>query len=198
MPFIEGFFIGLSTVIFVGPVFFLLLNSSIQNGYKAGFAVATGIIVSDLVYVILCYLGISALVGTTVHQFWIGILGGCMVLGLGVYYLVKKKFARQQKTSVKSVLGFFLKGFSINFFNPFVLAVWIGIYQWGQVKYDLSSSFWMYLTAVLLGIFCTDSIKVIFSKKLGYFLSETRLLLLSRIIGLLLICFSLRLFYSVL
>ena len=62
MSILEGYVIGLGMVIFIGPVFFLLLNSSLQSGVKAGVAVALGIIVSDIICVALCYYGLSSII----------------------------------------------------------------------------------------------------------------------------------------
>ncbi|MBQ0740572.1 LysE family transporter, partial [Aquimarina celericrescens] len=69
MYLLEGYAIGLGMIIFIGPVFFLLLHSSIQYGSKAGVAVALGIIFSDIVCVMLCYFGLSSFILVPQHQF---------------------------------------------------------------------------------------------------------------------------------
>ena len=198
MAFIEGYLIGLGMIIFIGPVFFLLLNSSVQYGRKAGVSVAIGIIVSDIFCIWLCHLGLSVFFNATENQFWIGITGGFLLFFLGIYYLIKTSFAKQISMSVRSLFGFFIKGFSINFFNPFVFAVWIAIFQLGNSKFKNTSSFWIFIVAILLGILTTDLLKVFFSQKLRNLLSEQRLLLFSKIIGLILIVFSIRVFYVIL
>ena len=198
MAFIEGYLIGLGMIIFIGPVFFLLLNSSVQYGRKAGVSVAVGIIVSDIFCIWLCHLGLSVFFNATENQFWIGITGGFLLFFLGIYYLIKTSFSKQIIMSVRSLFGFFIKGFSINFFNPFVFAVWIAIFQLGNSKFKNTSSFWIFIVAILLGILTTDLLKVFFSQKLRNLLSEQRLLLFSKIIGLILIVFSIRVFYVIL
>ena len=198
MAFIEGYLVGLGMIIFIGPVFFLLLNSSVQYGRKAGVSVAVGIIVSDIFCVWLCHLGLSVFFNATENQLWIGITGGFLLLFLGIYYLIKTSFAKQISMSVRSLFGFFIKGFSINFFNPFVFAVWIALFQLGNSKFKNMPSFWIFIMAILLGILTTDLLKVFFSQKLRNLLSEQRLLLFSKIIGLILIVFSIRVFYTIL
>ena len=198
MAFIEGYLVGLGMIIFIGPVFFLLLNSSVQYGRKAGVSVAVGIIVSDIFCVWLCHLGLSVFFNATENQFWIGLIGGFLLFFLGIYYLAKTSFAKQISTSVKSLFGFFIKGFGVNFFNPFVFAVWIALFQLGNSKFKNTPSFWIFIMAVLLGILTTDLLKVFFSKKLRDLLSEQRLLLFSKIIGLILLLFSIRVFYAIL
>ncbi|MAQ75863.1 MAG: lysine transporter LysE [Aquimarina sp.] len=198
MAFIEGYLVGLGMIIFIGPVFFLLLNSSVQYGRKAGVSVAVGIIVSDIFCVWLCHLGLSVFFNATENQLWIGITGGFLLFFLGIYYLIKTSFSKQIIMSVKSLFGFFIKGFSINFFNPFVFAVWIALFQLGNSKFKNTPSFWIFIMAILFGILTTDLLKVFFSQKLRNLLSEQRLLLFSKIIGLILIVFSIRVFYTIL
>ncbi len=198
MSFIEGFVIGLGMIIFIGPVFFLLLNSSFQSGSKAGVAVALGIIFSDIVCVALCYYGLSSFIGLEQNQFWIGVIGSAIIFGLGINYLIKKAIITS-KTSIdsKGLGAFFLKGFSVNFFNPFVFVVWIGVYNYGQHKYDTSESLLLFLTAVLSGILTTDLLKVFLSKKVKRFISPGRLSVFFKTTGVLLILFSIRLLYLV-
>jgi len=54
---ISGILLGLSTLLFLGPVLFYLLKSSMESGFKAGVAVASGIILGDIICVILVLSG---------------------------------------------------------------------------------------------------------------------------------------------
>ncbi|WP_027391990.1 LysE family translocator [Aquimarina latercula] len=199
MSFIEGFFIGIAMIIFVGPVFFLLLNSSFQYGLKAGFSVAFGIIVSDFICVLLCYYGLSTFMTVTQNQFWIGIIGSVILFGLGINYLLKKAVITSNiSISSKKWTSFFIKGFSVNFFNPFVFIVWIGVFKYGYEKYSDSIALLVFLIAVLSGILTTDLLKVFLSDKLKPFISPYRLKIFFRITGVVLLIFSFRLAYLVL
>jgi len=197
MSFIEGYAIGLAMIIFVGPVFFLLLNSSIQSGTKAGVAVALGIVFSDIICVGLCWYGLSAFINMQQNQFWFGVIGSVILLVLGISYLVKKAIIiNDSSINSKRIHSFFWKGFSVNFFNPFVFAVWIGIYEYGAAKYDFIALF-LFLAAVLLGILTIDLLKVFLSKKIKKYISTQKLDIFFKITGLILIFFSFRLFYLV-
>ncbi|WP_299185065.1 LysE family transporter [uncultured Aquimarina sp.] len=198
MSFIEGFFIGIAMIIFVGPVFFLLLNSSFQYGLKAGFSVAFGIIVSDVICVLLCYYGLSTFMTATQNQFWIGITGSVILFGLGISYLLKKVVITSNiSISSKKWTSFFIKGFSVNFFNPFVFIVWIGVFKYGHEKYSDSIALLVFLIAVLSGILTTDLLKVFLSDKLKPFISPYRLKIFFRITGVVLLIFAFRLAYVV-
>jgi len=198
MSFIEGFGIGLAMIIFVGPVFFLLLNSSFQYGIKAGVSVVFGIIVSDIVCVTLCYYGLSSFMTVSQNQFWIGIIGSCILFGLGINYLLKKAVIIEGVSlASKKLSTFFIKGFSVNFFNPFVFVVWFGVFKYGQQKYEDTTSVLVFLIAVLAGILTTDLLKVFLSEKLKRFISADRLKIFFRVTGVVLLIFSFRLAYLV-
>ena len=49
MAILTGILLGLGTMLFVGPVFFYLLKSTLESGFKAGIAVALGIILGDVI-----------------------------------------------------------------------------------------------------------------------------------------------------
>lgn len=198
MSFIEGFLIGLGMIIFVGPVFFLLLNSSLQYGMKAGISVALGIIVSDIVCVILCYYGVSRFMTASNNQFWIGVIGSCILFGLGINYLFKQPhITNKLLINSKKWSTFFIKGFSVNFFNPFVFIVWVGVFKYGSQKYPETLELYMFLSAVLVGILATDLLKVFLSGKLKKFISTHRLKVFFRITGAVLLIFSFRLLYLI-
>ncbi|WP_010521784.1 LysE family translocator [Aquimarina agarivorans] len=198
MALFEGLLIGLSMVIFIGPVFLLLLNSSLQYGLKAGIAVALGIIISDILCVLMCVLGFSTVVLTIDNQFWLGLLSAIILLVLGFFYLLKDtSLLSNNAIKSKSITALFIKGFSVNFFNPFVFLVWIGVYNYGKTSYASSFLLTVFLSATLFGILITDILKVILSQKLEKFISIRRLYYISKITGLILILFSVRVLWFV-
>ncbi len=198
MPFLEGYAIGLGMIIFVGPVFFLLLNSSFQSGSKAGIAVALGIIVSDIVCVTLCYYGFSSLTRIDDNQFWIGLIGSSIVFLLGISYIFKKpKLISETSINFKGLHVFFIKGFSVNFFNPFVFVVWMGVFNYGKSTYPTPRLLLIFLGAVLFGILTIDLLKVFLSRKVKRFISTQRLAIFFKITGVILILFSFRILYSI-
>jgi len=198
MSFLEGFAIGLGMIIFVGPVFFLLLNSSFQRGINAGIAVALGIILSDIVCVLLCWYGFSSFINIEENRFWVGIVGSIILLILGIHYLIKTpEIATELSLNSRGFHTFFIKGFSVNFFNPFVFTVWIGVFQFGKSRYHDQHALVIFLIAVLVGILTTDLLKVFLSKKVKRFISIKRLSIFFKITGVVLILFSIRLLYLI-
>ena len=55
----NGVLFGLLLTIFIGPVFFALIQTSVHRGFIYGVFMALGIALSDAIYVFLAYLGLS-------------------------------------------------------------------------------------------------------------------------------------------
>ena len=172
-------------IIFVGPVFFLLLTTSFEQGTKAGLAVAVGIIISDVVCAVLCYYGLSQFLTASESQLWMAILGGLLLIGMGITYLLKKPNAGEFSARVKStnISAVFIKGFLVNFVNPFVFMVWVGIIEVGKLKTGEDLDLMFYLMAVLFGIFTIDVAKVLLAKRIKIFIQPNVLLWIFRVTG---------------
>lgn len=193
----EGYLVGLAMVVFLGPVFFTLLQVTLEHGYKFGFAIVWGILISDVVVVALCFLGASDLFSSTENQFWIALLGSFVLFALGLKYIIKPDLNTNTslKVSAVSLSAYFIKGFLVNFVNPFVFIVWISTITYAESKYPEGDSALFFLIAALLGILTIDSIKVLISNKLKPFLKGVFLRRIFFIIGLILIAFGVRLLY---
>jgi threonine/homoserine/homoserine lactone efflux protein len=194
LDFIEGYLIGLGMIVFIGPVFFLLLSTTLEKGTMAGMLVATGIIVSDLLYVILCKFGVTMFLTQKDNLKWTALANGLLLIIIGIKYLKGQQSLpmAQEKMKAKQHGTFFLQGFLVNFVNPFVLAIWIGLITYAEQKSELNAN--IYLAGVLLGIFSLDVLKVILAKQIKHLIKPSILQWTYRVFGLILILFGLRMF----
>ncbi|MEZ4720495.1 MAG: LysE family transporter [Flavobacteriales bacterium] len=197
MPIIEGLITGIGTVIFLGPVFFTLLQVTLRQGRITGLGVATGILMSDVLIVSLLYFGAADFFRNDDTQRWLAVVGSVLLLALGLKYMIKPQgnLEVKHKTNVTGVSGAFGKGFLVNFVNPFVFFVWMAILTYAEESFDSSFEISAYLVAALAGIFITDLLKVFLADKLKTLLNPTFLKRLFVGIGAILILFSLRLAY---
>ena len=195
MPFLSGLAVGLALLIFIGPVFFTLIQSALQCGFRSGLAVAAGICLSDLVVVLLVHLfGLGAFFSDPAHQFLLGVAGGLILVSMGGYYLLKPRPKTYVEIALKpsDYLKFFLKGFTVNFVNPFVFVVWIYLIGRGSHAYASAAELSWFLAGALLGIFATDTLKAAFAHRIKSLLHPRTLRWVYRSIGLILLGFGLR------
>ncbi len=199
---INGLLFGLLLSILVGPVFFSLIQNSIEKGFKAGFFMAIGIALSDTIYIFITYLGISQLTNSDSFNIWLGGIGGTIMLIFGISSIVKpvpsKGAKRHHELSTKWFKQI-TKGFLLNGINPFVLFFWISIASKVTLNFQYSTyqatGFFITLIAT---VFLTDILKAYFSTKLSEIVTPRFTRIMNRVVGIALIAFSLRLFNFVL
>lgn len=199
MAVLEGLLIGLAMIMFIGPVFFLLLKSTLDHGPKMGVSVALGIITSDIICVLLCLLGAKPFLENAENQVYIAGAGSLILLGMGLKYLLKPNVSTDTELQVtgRDFLAFYTKGIAVNLINPFVFAVWIGIIGLGETKYGGGYAFYLFIAAVLVGILCTDLSKVFFAQKIKRFVNEVYLTKVYRVFGIVMLGFGVRLVWYV-
>lgn len=198
MVFLKGLLAGIAMIAFIGPVFFTLIQAAFQYGFKAGWAVACGIIASDSICVLLTKLGVSNYLTDTKIQFYIGLAGGIILLVIGADYLFRPKVgtANQLELNATDYMGFFIKGFLINFVNPFVFVVWISL-STAAITMAGKEGYNVFMIGTLLGIFSTDTLKVFFAERIKPILTPVVLKRIYQGIGLLLMVFGVILFARV-
>lgn len=184
-------------VIFIGPVLFTLLKSTLQCGFWAGMSVAWGIFISDVVCVGLCAFGATRFFENPDNQIWLTLGGIVILLGLGLKYIFKPNVDvdGMVKLSAGDYTKHFVKGFLVNFVNPFVFLVWIGVIGLAQTEYGKGEEMYQFLGASLFGILTTDTLKVVFAGKTKNLLQRSVLIKLYRGIGILLVLFAGRLIW---
>lgn len=194
MAFLTGILLGLSTLVFIGPVLFYLLKSSMESGVRAGLSVALGIIVGDIICVILALFGVGRFFESEESQRWLAIVGGLILLLIGVKYLLKPAVNKEvkEKFKHKSLGIYFLNGFLVNFVNPFVFFVWLGFLSINRAKYDQTDVIFS-LTTTLLVIFTTDCLKAFFAGKLMRIIRPEIRSKVFRFFGVIMLVFAIRL-----
>ncbi|MFD1631551.1 LysE family translocator [Pseudopedobacter beijingensis] len=195
----SGIGLGIVLSFLTGPAFFALIKISIEKGFRAGVFLALGIVVSDAIYLFITLFGSSFLNFENQYRIPIGITGSLILLGIGSFYLFKKvKINYQEITCPKKSLGYFLKGFFMCIFNPFILLYWIsvtsGIYSLnGSVKH---AELLPFFGSILLTLFGMDVLKAYFAYRLRYRITEKSIQRLNRIAGTIIIIFAFRLIYN--
>ncbi|MEZ4826934.1 MAG: LysE family transporter [Bacteroidia bacterium] len=195
MTFLQGYFYGLALIIFIGPVFFTLLQSTLEHGLKSGLSVALGIFFSDVLCVLLLFgFGVSSFFTNPGNEMIIGIAGSIILIGLGLRYAIRPVLSRAEKIRFKTAdyLHFFIKGFLVNLINPFVFAVWMGLIALAGNHTSDTGSQLIFLSGTLLGIFSADSTKVLFANHLKDLFKPGFLETTYRVIGVVLILFGVR------
>lgn len=193
MALLEGYLWGLAMIAFVGPVFFTLLQNTLEKGRTAGIMVALGIIVSDIVAVALCTAGTVAFLQKAENNTYVSITGAVILFAIGGRYIIKPSPSTEGKITAGGLTGAFASGFLVNFVNPFVFGVWLTVIGYAGNKFGFDGGLYYYLLGCLLGIFTTDSLKVLLAHRIKAFIQPRNLMIAYRVIGVVMVGFGIRL-----
>lgn len=198
---LNGILSGLVLAILVGPVFFTILQTSIERGFVSGVFVSIGVSLSDTFYITLTYLGVYQLFDQGNFRLYLAYFGGSVLLIFGVYYVFVKSQRMvhfdPEKVRVSSPWRLFGKGFIINGLTPTVLIFWLGTVGLATTKfgYSMPSKAIPYFASIVSTVFITDVFKAKLADKLRRILTPKFIRSLNIILGLVLLIFGGRLIY---
>lgn len=202
---IEGIVLGFTLAFLIGPAFIALVQTSIHRGLKSGMLFALGIALSDLTLISLSYLGAIQFLQESSNQFYVGIIGGFILIGFGIFTFFKKyKVSTHRGIEIKvTVTGggnfrYIIKGFFMNILNPFLLIFWLGVMSFVSAKYGVGTKEVVtFFTAAIVTVFVTDSFKCLIANHIRRYLNILILTWVNRLVGASLVVFGLVMFIRV-
>lgn len=200
-PIISGALLGFALAFLIGPVFFMILGTSIHNGFIPAAALATGVMISDAVYVLITGFGTAGLFTSDTFKNYSGIVGGLLLIVFGITSLVKKQVVNAEAitnhSDSKKMSKYFIHGFILNSLNPFVIIFWVGVATTVAAKqFNFNQTIVFYGTTMVV-VLSTDLLKAFVANKLKKILTVTILIWLNRISGIALIIYGIRIVVKV-
>lgn len=199
---LKGLVTGFVLSIMIGPVFFILLETSIRRGVRAAIAFDAGVLVSDIIYILIAsvfYYEVQDLAGGKNNEI-AKVIGGILFLIYGVYTFFKKlkKTTLDDDGNVihnqKDYLFLFLKGFLLNFANPMVIFYWFSVMTLAIKKTHVangeSAPILFFIGIILVTFFSIDLLKIVGAKRLRPLVTDNLLKALNHLIGIVFIGFG--------
>lgn len=189
-----GFFLSFM----IGPVFFVLLETSITKGFRAALVFDLGVIFADVIFIGIAYLGSYRLIESLKDDPALYIFGGIIMVTYGLisYFKLRKTSkieADEEAVELikKDYLSLFVKGFLLNFINIGVLGFWLLIIiSFGpKLQMQTTTVFWFF-TTVILSYIATDIGKIILAKQLRNKLTIQNIIKIKKISSIVLIIFG--------
>lgn len=145
---LKGVVTGFILSIMIGPVFFVLLETSITKGIRAALALDFGVLLSDLLYILIAYVFYSevASLGSKDNRLIMNIVGGALFLLYGIVTLLKKANTDNETITApaipnsKDMVVLMVKGFLLNLANPMVIFYWFSIMTLGTTYVNESTT----------------------------------------------------------
>jgi threonine/homoserine/homoserine lactone efflux protein len=196
---LKGIVSGLVLALLIGPVFFSIIQTSIERGFFSGVLVAIGVSISDAFYIFLAYMGLSQVFSNGDNQRYMAYLGGLILFAFGVYYLFIKsrRILDFKSVNIKSTSPWRLisKGFIINGLSPMVLIFWLGTVSvaTGEFGYTTTTQVVTFFSAIVATVLLTDIIKAKLADKLRTVMTPRLVRVMNLILGVVMLIFAGRL-----
>jgi threonine/homoserine/homoserine lactone efflux protein len=124
---IKGIIAGLAISAPVGPVNVLCISRTISGGRKAGLIAGLGAAASDTFYGAIAGFSISFIIQFLIRQeFWIRLVGGILLIGIGIAYWFKKPMDLNQPER-ESHHSAWMTAFLLNLTNPTVVLSFLAV-----------------------------------------------------------------------
>ena len=189
--------IGIGLAFMIGPVFFVLLETSATKGFRAAFIFDLGVILADVVFVYFAYYGSRTLLEKIKDDPRLFILGGgiLFIYGLFTFYKRRKSIITEQDLVIvekHNYINLFLKGFFLNFINIGVLAFWLGMIVVISPNLEMNDMrIFKYFSTIIIAYLLTDLIKILLAKQLKSKLTPSVIRKIKRGMGIALMIFGL-------
>ena len=188
-----GFFLSFM----IGPVFFVLLETSVVKGFRAALFFDLGVVLADIVFITIAFFSSYRLIQTIKDDPALFIFGGLVMLTYGIIsFINNRKEAKKIKLdeidptelAKTNYLSLFIKGFFLNFINIGVLGFWLAILITIGPQLELKTSRMLtFFSTLIVTYFVTDIFKILLAKQLRSKLNPKNILLVKKIISIVLI-----------
>ena len=184
--------VGFFTAFIMGPVFWVLLETSITKGFKAAVAFDLGVMLADVCFIGVCYLGSFQLLEEDQNKQGLFVLGGTILLLYGLFsWINRNKKSKDQpeiQESKENYFGLAAKGFAINILNVGVFIFWGGVTIVSSPASGKSfTSFVLFFSIVLLSYFITDLLKISVANRFKSILTGKGIVIVNSVVSLILI-----------
>ena len=178
----------LLSLVLIGPVFFMLLETSVSKGWRAAITLDLGVLSADLLCILVAYFGSKDLALAIQTNPSIYIFGGFFILIYGLLmYVSKPNFKMRNLSAVnQNYFKTFINGFFLNLLNIGVIVFWFFIVSTVIIQYPKKSDTLLYMSIVLITFFCIDLLKILLAHKVKESFTLRRVFYLKKTVGFIL------------
>lgn len=195
---ISGLPWGIFLSFMIGPVFFILLETSIIKGFRAAFVFDLGVVLGDIIFIGIAYLGSYRLIKSLQDKPALFIFGGMLMLAYGIISFISLRKERKINTKAidneiirKNYLSLFFKGFFLNIINIGVLGFWLAVIISVGPKLEMQNSrMFTFFCTVIITYLLVDCVKILLAKQLKSKMTPTNILKIKKGISIVLMIFG--------
>ncbi|WP_366185738.1 LysE family transporter [Flavobacterium ovatum] len=190
---------GIFLSFMIGPVFFILLETSIIKGFRAAFVFDLGVVFADTIFITIAYLGSYRMIKSLEDKPSLFIFGGIVMVAYGLISFLS--LHKEKKVNTKEIdneiirknyLSLFFKGFFLNIINIGVLGFWLAIIISIGPKLEMQPSRMLtFFITVIVTYLVIDALKIVLAKQLKTKMTPRNILKIKQGISVVLMIFGL-------
>lgn len=188
---------GIILAFTIGPVFFVLLETSATKGVKSALIFDSGVILADILFILVAFFSTNKLLEKIKDDPNFLIFGGVLLVTYGIISFLKtsksfREIVREyHKVEIKKGYGkLFLKGFLLNFINIGVLLGWVAFIVLANSLTESKDGVIVFLSTILIVYFLVDLLKIAAAKKLKNKLTPRLIFKTKKVIALVILGFG--------
>ncbi len=196
--FVTGILLGFFLSFMIGPVFFILIETSITKGFKAALTFDAGVIIADICFILIAYFSSFQLINRIKDDPALFLFGGMIMITYGVISFIRLQKLKKAEIHIEAnsyknnYFSLFAKGFLLNFINVGVLGFWLTIIITIGPQLEMNHTRMINFFAFVIGAYLlTDIFKMLLAKQLQSKLTPKNILKVKKISSVLLVIFGL-------
>lgn len=185
-----GFMLSL---VFIGPIFFLLIETSFSRGPKHALALDFGVITADLLCIIAAYYASADIVDLIDKHPGFYRITSILILTYGIIMMVTKTkmhMPGEEKIINQNYFKTFINGFLLNLLNVGVILFWLVTVIGVRNQYPDTETLILYLAIVIATYLLIDFAKIFLAKQFHDRLTQKLANNIRKGVGIVLIIFS--------
>ena len=189
---------GIILAFTIGPVFFVLLETSVTKGFTSAIIFDFGVILADIVFILVIFKSTDTLLDKIKDDPKLLVFGGALLIIYGLISFIKtsksfRSIVREHhriEFPKKDYGKLFIKGFLLNFINIGVLLGWLGFIVIGTSITNTENGVIVFISTMLISYFVTDLFKIAAAKRLKSKLTPRRIFKTKKIVSLVILGFG--------
>ena len=185
------------SLVFLGPIFFLLIETSFSRGPRHAFALDMGVITADIICIVTAFFASADLVQLIDKHPGFYRITAFIILIYAIYMIVSKTkmhIAGEEKMINQNYFKTFLNGFFFNILNIGVVLFWLVTVISVRNAYPNLDEFLLYMALVVGTYVIIDILKIYLAKQFHDKLTEKLANQIRKGVGFILVGFSIFIF----
>ncbi len=181
------------SLVFIGPIFFLLIETSFSRGHKHALALDLGVILADILCITAAYFASQDIVEIIDKHPGFYRITALIIFVYGIVMMItrtKMHLANEDKLIGQNYFKAFINGFLFNLLNVGVILFWLVTVISVRNQYPDTSNFFLYIGLVIATYLGIDLIKIFLAKQFHYKLTQRLANRIRKAVGIILIIFS--------